>query len=269
MNPVQQVLRVILIIGIILTLLLAGGFIGIFAADAIFGPKASSVSNVSYPAADGSTLLAYINIQPGMEIRPGIIMAPDFWGLDLQITRLANLLADEGYVVIAPDLYRGSATAMLPRARLLGLLVPGDRIMNDMQSAYDYLLTVDTVDPNAIGIIGLGYGGGAALRYAAQNPNVTAVVDAYGEVLNGPDELGDLRGPVMGLFASRDSLVHPTQVDHFRVLLNDAGIENEITVYDKLSTGFFHFPEITVIGSAVHVAWREVVAFFDTNLKSR
>jgi carboxymethylenebutenolidase len=269
MDAVRQVLRVFLIIGIILTLLLVGGFLGTFAADALFGPKASSISNISYPAADGNTLLAYINIQPGMETRPGIIMAPDFWGLDEQVHRLANLLADEGYVVIAPDLYRGAASAMLPRAQLLRLLSPGNRVMSELQSAFDYLLSVNTVDPNAIGVIGFGYGGGAALRYAASNPQVSAVVDAYGDMLRSPDELGDLHGPVLGLFAGKDSGVRASQVDQFEALLDDAGIENDLNLLNNLSPGFFHFPEITVIGSSPYNAWQDVVAFFDKHLKTR
>lgn len=269
MDAVRQVSRVFLIIGIILTLLLAGGFIGIFAADAAFGPKAADVSNISYPAADGSTLLAYLNTQPGAETRPAILMLPDFWGLDSQVQRLANLLADEGYVVIVPDLYRGAASAMLPRARLLNLLATRDRVLSDVQSAFDYLLTVSTVNPNAIGMIGLGTGGGAALRYAARNPRISAVVDAYGDMLRSPDELGELRGPVLGLFAGQDAGARASQVDQFGALLDDAGIVNDLSLLSHLSPGFFRFPEITVIGSSPYNAWQEVVAFFEANLKTR
>jgi carboxymethylenebutenolidase len=268
MDAVWQFSRIVLIIGIILALLLVGGFIGVVVADAVFGPKASDTSNVSYPAADGGSLLAYLNVQPGSELRPGIIMAPDIWGLDSQVQRLANLLADQGYVVIAPDLYRGATSAVLPRAYVLRMTTPHERAMSDLQSTFDYLISLNTVDPNAIGMIGFGYGGGLALRYAARNPQVSAVVDAYGEVLPGPDALGELRGPVMGLFTRRDSPVRPAQVDQFRALLDEAGVENDLTVYETLRGGFFHFPEITVIGSDVHMAWQEVVAFFDTHLKS-
>ena len=269
MDAVSQFGRNALLVGIILVLIAVGGFIGTFAADAVFGPKAAAISNVTYPAEDGSTLLAYINIQPGLEMRPGIILAPDMWGLDEQVLRLTNLLANEGYVVIAPDLYRGAASAMLPRAMLLESRTPDNRVMSDLQSAFDYLTSVDTVDPNAIGMIGLGYGGGAALRYAASNPQISAVVDAYGDVLDDSDALDELRGPVLGLFAGQDSRIRSEQVDAFEVLLDEAGIENDLTVFNHLSSGFFHFPEITVIGSTIHNTWQDVVAFFDANLKAQ
>jgi carboxymethylenebutenolidase len=267
MDAVGQFLRNVLLVGLALVLIALGGIIGTFAADAVFGPKAAAISNISYAAEDGSTLLAYINIQPGPEMRPGIILVPDMWGLDEQVLRLTNLLANEGYVVIAPDLYRGAASGVLHRAVLLEAVTPDERVLRDLQSAFDYLTSVETVDPNAIGMIGLGYGGGVALRYAASNPLVSAVVNAYGDVLTSPDALGELRGPVMGVFAGRGSRVSAAQVAAFEALLDEAGIENDLTVYDQFTGGFFHFPEITVIGSDVHVAWQQVVAFFDEHLR--
>jgi carboxymethylenebutenolidase len=267
MDAVIQFFRIVLVAGIILTLLLVGGFIGVFGADTIFGPKAADMSNITYPGADGTTLLAYINIPPGPEMRPGIIMAPDYWGLDEQMRRLANLLSDSGYVVIVPDLYRGAASAVLPRALLLGLLTPDDRAARDLRSAHDYLISLDTVNPDAVGVIGLGFGGGAAMRYAASDARVSAVVNAYGAVITSPEALGELRGPLMGLFVARDSLVQPQQVDQLRALLDDAGIENDLILYSHLDRGFLRFPEVTVVGSSVYNAWHRIVAFLDTQLK--
>lgn len=269
MDAILHFLRVVLIIGLILILLLLGGFVGVFAADAVFGPRANHVSNVSYPAADGSELLAYLNIQPGPELRPGIILIPDYWGLDQQMQRLTNHLSDAGYVVITPDMYRGAASAMIFRAYLLGTLITPGQANSDLQRALDYLTSLSTVRPDAIGVMGLGYGGGAALRFAAHEPRVSAVVNAYGAVITNADELRELRGPVKGVFAQIDPLLHPARVEQFGALLDEAGIENELTIYENMTNGFLRFPDVTVIGRVPYEAWQDILAFFDRHLKTR
>lgn len=47
---------------------------------------------------------------------PAVIMIHEFWGLNADIIGKAEALAQEGYVVVAPDVFRGSTSGQVPRA---------------------------------------------------------------------------------------------------------------------------------------------------------
>ena len=75
------------------------------------------VTNVEVPASAGTPAVrAYVAkpTQPGP--RPIVIMIHEFYGLNASITGKADLLARQGYVVVAPDTFRGSTTSWIPRA---------------------------------------------------------------------------------------------------------------------------------------------------------
>jgi carboxymethylenebutenolidase len=268
MDAVLQFLRLIIIILFIVLMIAGGAVLGIIAADMIFGPRAANFSNISYEGADGAELVAYINAPPGSRRHPAVIMVPDFYGLSDEMIRLANHIAREGYLVIVPDLYRGASANAFPRALLLSRLTPAARILSDLNSTFAYLMAHERVNTRHIGIVGFGFGGGAALRYAVDNPNLTAIVNAYGAVITGPEALAQLGGPVLGTFGSQDWLIRPAQVSQFRAALEAAGIEHTIFIHPQPG-GYLKFPDITVTGSDPHVAWTEILAFLDAHLTPR
>ena len=182
--------------------------------------------------------------------------------------KLANLLANQGYAVIVPDLYRGEASGAVHRAMFLTLTTPVERTISDMQSAFDYLAAQNGVNADRMGVMGVGYGGGVALRYASMNPRITAIVDAYGSVLTDADTLNHLSGPVQGIFAQDDLFVPARQVGPFRAALDAAYVPNHIQIYPDFGSGFFANPQIGFPSSEVRRIWdQDVVAFFDEQLK--
>jgi carboxymethylenebutenolidase len=266
MDAVLQVLRLLLIGLVLAALLLLGGLVGLVVADTLFGPRAADSANLTYTSPDGGARYAYLNIPAQTGVYPGIVMLPDRWGLNGQMIRLANRLADAGYVVLVPDLYRGQSTDVLPRALLLSLTLPAERALTDVEQAYDYLTALPQVDAAHIGVVGFGTGGGVALRFAAQTPTLGAVVNAYGPALDA-GSLGQLRGPVLGMFAARDPFVSAAQVERFRAALQSRDIPHDVIVYQRLETGFFRYPEVAVVGSAPYNAWLRLVEFLNHHLK--
>lgn len=266
MDAVRQFLRVIFYLLMVGLLLLVGAVVGTIAADAVFGPRATDVSNVSYSGADGTELVAYLNIPPNAEILPAVILLPNHWGLNSQTIRLANLLSEAGYVVIAPDLFRGASSGVLTRALLLSGTTAEAQVMQDVQSAYDYLTGLDVVQADSVGILGLGYGGGMAVRFAAEQPGIGATVTAYGDVPTRPDLLAELNGPVLGVFGELDLFVTPDQAERFKAALETADMPHEVVIYDALGHDFLTFPQITVEGALAGQVWQRVVRFFDQNL---
>ncbi len=265
MDAVVQFLRIVRFVLLAVVLAAIAAFAGIVVVDTLGGPKPSDVSNVSYPNAAGVELLAYLNLRPGVGQFPAVILIPDRQGLNQDMFRLANRLADHGFTVIVPDVYRGTSAAFGPRAAFLSLTLPAERALDDLRTTLDYLLRQPRVNPYRIGVVGLGSGGKLALQFAAQNADITAVVNVYGEVITEPNVLSAINGPVLGIFGSQDWFIRPAQVEQFRAALESAGVEHQIKVYARAS-GFFAFPDITLNGSEANLAWRAMIDFFDAQL---
>jgi carboxymethylenebutenolidase len=91
---------------------------GLVAVDALAGGgRVAALINTSIPGPEGRTVGAYVACPAGEGPFPAVIMLHEFWGLKAEIVEKAEALAAEGYVVVAPDLYRGQTTACAP-ARL-------------------------------------------------------------------------------------------------------------------------------------------------------
>jgi len=56
------------------------------------------------------------------------------------------------------------------------LITLGKYEVDDMEAWYQYLLTLDEINPKRIGLLGNSYGGMLSIQYAAQNKNIKAVV---------------------------------------------------------------------------------------------
>src|SRR5256885_13747905 len=72
---------------------------------------------------------------------PGVIVVQEWWGLNPQIKGVADRLAGEGFVALAPDLYRGELAAHdeMDKAGHLMTTLPGDRGARDMTGAGAFL----------------------------------------------------------------------------------------------------------------------------------
>src|SRR6266852_1049916 len=84
---------------------------------------------------------------------PAVIVIQEWWGLNDWIRDQADRFASQGYVALAPDLYRGKSTADASEAHELMRGLPEDRAMADLKSAFDYLASRSDVDASRIGVI--------------------------------------------------------------------------------------------------------------------
>ncbi|MBD0360148.1 MAG: dienelactone hydrolase family protein, partial [Nitrososphaeraceae archaeon] len=115
------------------------------------------------------------NTQQQQEPMPAVIMIHEWWGLNEHIKNQADLLAKEGYVVLAVDLYRGEVAADSNRAMELASSVRNDpaSAIDNLQSAVNYVKSLEMVDGNRIASLGWCFGGDWSLQVAlnsSENP---------------------------------------------------------------------------------------------------
>ncbi len=200
---------------------------------------------------------------------PAVLMVHEWWGLNEEMTEMAEILAAEGYVVLAVDTYRGVLATTVPAAIAARATADPARADSDMQAAYDYLASLPFVDVENIGVIGFCYGGGVALRHGTQNAGIAAVVDLYGETIDDPEGFGALLesgAEVLGIFGSEDQQFPAARVEAFDMALTDAGIVHAVTVYEGVGHAFVN-PEALETSEQAQDAWDQVLTFLEENLK--
>jgi carboxymethylenebutenolidase len=103
---------------------------------------------------------------------PGIIVIHEFWGLNDWIKEQASKLAEQGYVALAVDLYRGKVATTPDEAHEIMRGVPEDRAKRDLHAAFEFLRSQANVKKNRIASIGWCWGGGYSLDVALQEPTL-------------------------------------------------------------------------------------------------
>lgn len=145
----------------------------------------ASVKAVSYPAADGVQVPAYLTLPPGRESArglPAVVLphggpsARDEWGFDW----LSQFLASQGYAVLQPN-YRGSegyGDAWLQKNGFQSWRTS----IGDVTAGAKWLASQGIADPNKLAILGWSYGGYAALQSDVAEPGLFKAVVAIAPV---------------------------------------------------------------------------------------
>lgn len=246
---------------------------GLLVGDSQAFETAGDVTNVEYPAADGTTLVGYLaqpELPEGSEARPAVLMVHEWWGLNAEITEMVDRLAAEGYVVLAPDTYRGRAATTVPGALALRISADEARVDSDMQAAFDYLASLPTVDAARIAVMGFCYGGGVALRHGVNNAQIVGTINLYGDTIDDPTAFGALltsERPVLGIFGEQDAQIPVSEVQAFDAALDEAEIANEVIIYPGVGHAFVN-PHTIDEGGAALEAWETILSFLDANLRA-
>ena len=220
---------------------------------------------------NGDTASGYLAV-PSQTPAPGILVVQEWWGLDPGIKAVTDKLGGEGYVALAPDLYRGELaehTEMDKAGQLMNSLPP-DRAARDMGGAIDYLLGHDAVRGDKVGVIGFCMGGMLTLLISAlEGERIGAAVPFYGAPLGemAPDWSG-LTAPCEGHFAENDDFFPPEAVKALESQLKDMG--KDVTFHVYPGTGHAFAAEHNALGTqdpdAKDTAWDRALAFLKEKL---
>jgi len=227
--------------------------------------RVAQVANTTIPGTNGQPdVQAYVAVPPGAsstEPASAVIMVHEFWGLNTDIAEKADLLAQEGYVVVAPDVFRGSTTSWIPRAIYQVSSTPAEEIVADLDSVRAWIGQQELVDNDRVAIVGFCFGGRSAMLYSLHNPTLNGTVVFYGNPPLDPGRLRALQGPVLGIFGGADESIPLKDVKAFEAALTQAGVESTVTVYPDQPHAFVDSVESIQAGGAQGEAWAEMVDF--------
>ena len=222
---------------------------------------------VSYKSGD-ETVTGSLYVPAGKGPFPGLIVIHEWWGLNDWVREQASKLADQGYVALAVDLYRGKVADTPDMAHELMRGVPTDRALRDLKAAYDFLAAQPTVKKDRIGSIGWCMGGGYSLDVALEEPGLAATVINYGHLATDPAEIKKIHAPVLGLFGGQDRGITPDDVKKFQTTMEQLGKKIDVKIYPEAGHGFEN-PNNKQSYRAEDTAdaWQRTVAFLAGTLK--
>lgn len=252
---------VLIVVGLVVLLALS------VPADALLGRgRVAALTNTGIAGPAGE-IRAYVARPAGPGPHPAVIMIHEFWGLRDDMVGKAAALAEEGYVVIAPDTFRGASTGWVPRAIYQTVTTPPEQVAADLDAVYTWLAAQPDVLADRIAIMGFCYGGRTALLYSLHNPAIAATAIFYGMADTTPAQLSTLGGPVLGIWGGADNSISLDEVRALEANLAAAGVAHTFTVYDGQPHAFVTSIEAIRQGGPQGEAWAELLAFLEGALK--
>lgn len=213
---------------------------------------------------DGGALPGYLAL-PASGRGRGVLVLHEAWGLVDSIRDVCDRLAREGFVALAPDLFRGETARDLEGA--LGLLrgLELEAVSADLRAAEAALLGHHGVDGARLGVLGFCLGGHLALLAGARCARVGAVVDFYGFHPGLPVDLARIGAPVLAIYAGTDEFVPEERVAELRRAF--AGGRGTVLVQPGVGHGFMN-PARPEAHDAVAAAegWDRLLAFLRAEL---
>ena len=201
---------------------------------------------------------------------PAVIMIHENKGLNDNIKNMANLLAKEGYVVLAVDLFNGEVTTNQTRASELSQSIRDnpDAAITNLKSAVKYLASLTYVNPDKIAALGWCFGGQQSLQLALNSEDhpLAATVIYYGRLVTEPETLSKIKWPVLGIFGDQDQSIPVSSVEQFEETLTENGIINEIYIYKGVGHAFANPSGDNYAPNETKGAWQKTLVFLNKYL---
>ena len=186
----------------------------------------------------------YLALPEGEGKHGAVILIHEWNGLVDRIRQVADVLAGEGYVALAADLYSGRIGAdrdenvkLVREAR-----AKPEWLIANLDAAAKFLRARPDVS-GKIATIGWCFGGGVALSYAIGGEHHDATAIFYGQLLDDPEQMKNIHHEIYGTFGSADRGIPPETVEKFVEALRKANIPNDVHIYDGARHGFWLYVE--------------------------
>lgn len=221
-------------------------------------------------------------VHPDSGSHPGVVMIHDVWGLSDHTRDLARRLAEEGFSVLALDLYRREREVRIenPGEWMRGLSDP--QVLSDVQAGIDFLAAHPSAAGRGIGVTGFCMGGMYALLAACTCRGISASVVFYGllshqhgilhaEAGLDPEKkpreplaaVSDLRVPLLALYGDADEFVPLSDIDRLRERLEATGRPADVAVYPGAGHAFMNDTRPDAFRPEIaRQAWARMLEFF-------
>jgi carboxymethylenebutenolidase len=195
---------------------------------------------------DTRTVQAFVVYPEVKEKAPVVILIHEIFGLSDWAKEMADELAAEGFIVIAPDLLssygpNGGGSSEFPSQDATVKAVSGldpAGVLADLDAAADYGKHIPAAN-GKIAVVGFCWGGGKSFAFAAHRKDLSAAFVFYGP---GPADVSTIVAPVYGFYGGNDARIGATVPDT-TAAMKVAGKAYEPVTYDGAGHGFMRAGE--------------------------
>ncbi len=199
--------------------------------------------------------------RPDKDIKAGLIIIHEVWGLNDHTRNVADRYAKEGYLVYAPDLLSGSGMEEKATTQLQhDLFNPEKRnavqpklreFMAPIQSPEFAVKTVQSLkkvfnkiyaEPSVkekVAVLGFCFGGTYSYSLAVAEPRLIAVVPFYGHANQGVEELAKIQAPILAFYGEKDEGLISALPD-LENKMHEAKVDYSYRVYADCGHAFFN-----------------------------
>ncbi len=197
---------------------------------------------VEYRAGE-TVLKGYLAENPNLKgKRPAVLVVHEWWGHNEYARKRARMLAEQGYVALAVDMFGEGKTARHPEdagkfaAEAMKNKAVGEARFN---AALDFIRKQPTVDATRIAAIGYCFGGGVVLHMARQGADLKGVASFHGSLATDtPAQPGKVKARILVFNGEDDKMIPPDQVAAFREEMARAGADFRYVGYPGIRHSF-------------------------------
>jgi carboxymethylenebutenolidase len=220
---------------------------------------------INFETQNGATTAFVAQPRAEAEAAPSaVILIHEWWGINDHVRDLAGRYAAEGFLCIAPDLFRGKTASDTDAASKLMHDLSIDNGINTVNHALEE--ATERYGARRLGITGHCMGGTYALRAACEIDALGAAAPFYGDI---PDEatLSRLKVPTLFIAGARDNWITPEKVEGLREAARKYDLPVEVVSYDA-DHAFFNDTRPEVYNpEAAADAWQRVLTLFRERLQ--
>lgn len=207
---------------------------------------------------------------------PGVLVVPEWWGLNDYTRSRADQLAKLGYVAFAADMYGAGVTAADPKkaGELAGPFYGKPLMAERAQAGLDQLLATDLVDAGRVAAIGYCFGGSTVQALAYTGAPLAGIVSFHGGLIPVPaDAAARTKAKILICHGAVDPTIAKEQLDAFMKSMNEGKFDYQFISYagavhaftnpgaDKIAAEF-HMNAIGYNAAADKRSWAHMRAFF-------
>lgn len=198
--------------------------------------------------AGGRTVNTFVVYPETSKKAPVVVMIHEIFGLSDWAKSMADEIAAQGYIVVAPDLLSGTGsngggTDSYPGTDAIMKAVSGlppEQVMTDLDAVADYAVKLPAAN-GKLAVAGFCWGGGKSFAFATHHKGLSAAMVFYGP----PPEtsaMANITAPVYGFYAGNDARIDAT-IPATVEAMKAAGKRYEPVTYDGAGHGFMRAGE--------------------------
>jgi carboxymethylenebutenolidase len=209
---------------------------------------------------------------------PVVLVVQEIFGVHEHIKDICRRFAKVGYFAVAAELFarQGDVAKISDVKDIMPIVaqVPDSQVMSDLDATVAWAKSTGKADVKHLGITGFCWGGRIVWLYAAHNPKLRAGVAWYGPLNRDATALqpqhplniaGDLKAPVLGLYAGQDKGIPASDIEMMRDALKKARSKTQIIVYPDAQHGFNADYRPSYNAADAQDGWQRMLAWFRAN----